>query len=680
MEQAQGEFEARGVSVQTADTRAALMQQFRENQSQKGSSGKHEITVVNIQRFCEDKTKVELVPYATDLQRIFIIDEAHRGYNLKGSFLANLLDADKNAIKIALTGTPLLKEERESCRVFGDYIHTYYYDKSIQDGYTLKIIREDIETSYKEKLTEIYEKLETLVEKKDIKKSQIVEHDSYVKELLKYIITDLNNFRQIHADNSLGGMIICETSEQARKLTAYFDEIQNELNKTTSYKSNLKCALILHDSDDKEIRKQHIKDFKKNMTVDILIVFNMLLTGFDANRLKRLYFSRKLKDHNLLQAITRVNRPYKANRYGYIIDFADIKKNFDETNQAYLKELNRFNETDKPDSDSIDIFKHIIEDKEILIKRMNEIKQVLFSYTTDNLEEFSSEISAIEDKTKLVNLKKILEEARDSCNIVRAFGDDELKEKFKRMNIFNLPQMISEVARHINLINQKDIFKHSDETQVLVNETMKDISFSFNKIGEAEMKLIAGGMELEDKWRKTISLFVENMDHDDPEYITLHEAFIQRFKEKGFVINSIEEFEQHSKALDEIITKLEELKNRNKVLINKYKGDAKFARVHKRIREENIKRREKKEQAIVSDFDEDILVVLMNIKTDIDQKVYDRNDILKKDAYFEQTVMQQITIGMNKLSISTERADRTFIRDKISREYLEQYNSIYPAA
>lgn len=51
----------------------------------------------------------------------------------------------------------------------------------------------------------------------------------------------------------------------------------------------------------------------------------MLLTGFDAPRLKRLYFGRKLKDHNLLQAITRVNRPYKDNHYGYVIDFANIK-------------------------------------------------------------------------------------------------------------------------------------------------------------------------------------------------------------------------------------------------------------------------------------------------------------------------------------------------------------------
>ena len=97
---------------------------------------------------------------------------------------------------------------------------------------------------------------------------------------MRYIITDLKQFRIVKGDNTLGGMVICETSEQARKLYAYFDEIQNELNKNSSNTYYLKAGLILHDSDDKETRKQIIKDFKKNMTVDILIVFNMLLTGF----------------------------------------------------------------------------------------------------------------------------------------------------------------------------------------------------------------------------------------------------------------------------------------------------------------------------------------------------------------------------------------------------------------
>ncbi|MBP3745949.1 MAG: type I restriction endonuclease subunit R, partial [Ruminococcus sp.] len=396
LEQASQEFEARGLVVKTANSRAELMEQFRNNQAQEGNSGQQEITVVNIQRFAEDKERVTLPSYATNLQRIFIIDEAHRGYNPKGSFLANLFDADENSIKIALTGTPLLADERESWKVFGSYFHTYYYDKSIQDGYTLKIIREDIETKYKEKLSAIYEKLETLVQKKDIKRDQIVEHDSYVKELTRYIISDLKRFRTIQGDDTLGGMVICETSEQARKIFAFFDDVQRELNADSSQPSHFKAGLILHDSDDKDTRKQIVKDFKKNMTIDILIVFNMLLTGFDAPRLKRLYFGRKLKDHNLLQAITRVNRPYKDNKYGYIIDFADIKSNFEQTNEAYLKELNRFNDPNEVGAgNATDTFTQVIEDKDALVQQMREVRQVLFDYTTDNVEEFSSEISTI---------------------------------------------------------------------------------------------------------------------------------------------------------------------------------------------------------------------------------------------------------------------------------------------
>lgn len=681
LEQASQEFEARGIEVKTANTRSELMEQFRNNQAQEGNSGQAEITVVNIQRFAEDKEKVKLPAYATNLQRIFIIDEAHRGYNPTGSFLANLFDADENSIKIALTGTPLLKEERASWKVFGEYFHTYYYDKSIQDGYTLKIIREDIETSYRDKLSEIYEKLETLVQKKDIKKSQIIEHDTYVKELLRYIISDLKQFRLIQGDDSLGGMVICETSEQARKLFAYFDEVQDDLNKTASKKSQFKVGLILHDSDDKETRKQIVKDFKKNMTIDILIVFNMLLTGFDAPRLKRLYFGRKLKDHNLLQAITRVNRPYKDNRYGYIIDFADIKSNFEQTNEAYMQELARFNDPDETgEGNETDTFMQVIEDKEALIHQMREVRQTLFNYTTDNVEEFSSEISTIEDKMELLKLRKILVAARDCCNVVRTFGDDELKETFAHLEITKLPQMISEVQHAIDNINQKEAFEGDDATKQLVNEAMEDISFNFSKIGEEEMKLISGGIELQEKWQKTIHAFTENMDQEDPEFITLREAFMQRFKEHGFVVGSIDEFNQHSKALDEVLKKLTELQKKNTVLLRKYKGDAKFARVHKRIREENEHRISQGKNPLVSIYDESIMDVLLAIKEDIDQKVYDRNDILKKDAYFEQTVMTQIRLGMDKLGVSSAREDRVFIQSRIARQYLNQYSETYPAA
>lgn len=675
LEQATQEFEARGLLVSTANTRAELLDQFRTNQAQHGASGQAEITVVNIQRFSEDKEKVKIIDYATNLQRIFILDEAHRGYKPGGCFLANLFEADKDAIKIALTGTPLLKEERASCNVFGDYLHTYYYDKSIADGYTLKIIREDIETSYKERLTQVYNKLDTLVEIREIKKSEIIQHDNYINELLRYVINDLTRFRDAQGDNTLGGMIICETSTQAGKLYEHFDQIQKEINP----KFNLKAGLILHDYEDKETRKQIVKDFKKNMTVDILIVYNMLLTGFDAPRLKRLYFGRKLKDHNLLQAITRVNRPYKDMRYGFLIDFADIKRNFDETNEAYLQELNKFNDVDETgEGNATDTFTQIIEDNDEIINQMKQIRQILFEYTYDNAEEFSSEISTEENKSVLLELKYALTSAKNMANIVRTFGDEDLKKRFEMFEITKLPELLSEVQHRIDIINQKEAFNISEETKVLINEAMMDIEFNFSKIGQEEMHLISGGIELKEKWQYTIKSFTQNIDQDDPEFISLREAFIERFKEHGFVVDTIAKYNEETKALDDIIKRLQDLQKRNDALLKKYKGDQKFARVHKRVRDVNNERVVKGQKPMFSFLDDEIMTILNIIKEDIDNKVYDRNDILKKDTYFSRTVMSLINGCLYHFpQIQPEMEDYKFIQTKISQQYINQYNTQY---
>ena len=702
LEQATQEFEARGLVVSTANSRTELMAQFRSNQAQQGVSGQAEITVVNIQRFAEDKEKVCINDYATNLQRIFILDEAHRGYKPGGCFLANLFDADTDAVKIALTGTPLLKEERASCKVFGNYLHTYYYDKSIADGYTLKIIREDIETSYKERLSDVYDKLETLVQKKDIRKSEIIEHPSYVNELARYIMMDLKEFRKIQGDDTLGGMVICETSEQARRLYDVFQEEwqkyqpkpikiklsdgsyvvgEPEVDYNSKYRP-LKAGIILHDTDDKETRKQIVKDFKKNMTVDILIVFNMLLTGFDAPRLKRLYFGRKLKDHNLLQAITRVNRPYPGMRYGFVIDFADIKRNFQETNEAYLQELNRFNDVDETGEEAVtDTFTQVIEDKEEILKQMKKVRQTLFDYSYDNAEEFSSEISTEEDKAVLLDLKQALESAKNMTNIVRTFGDEEMKEQFAKLEITKLPQLLSEVQRRIGIINQKEAFSIGDETKMLINEAMMDIEFTFSKIGQEELRIVGGKEAIMERWQRTITSFTQNFDQDDPEFISLRDAFMERFKEHGFVIDSIAKFNEETQALDEIIGRLQDLQKRNNVLLKKYKGDEKFARVHKRIREVNKQREDKGQKPMFSFLDEEIAAILNIIKEDVDAKVYDRNDILKKDAYFGRTVMALINGCLFHFpQIKPEMEDYKFIQTRISQQYINQYNATYGIA
>lgn len=690
LEQASQEFAARGLQVHTANTRKELMAQFKELTAYDGNSGKDEITVVNIQRFAEDKSEVEIPSYNVKLQRVFIMDEAHRSYNPKGSFLANLFGADKDSIKIALTGTPLIGAERSSRDIFGSYINTYYYDKSIQDGYTLKIIREDIETSYKSKihkvLTELENKqkekdkasgvkksLDELAEERNLHKQQIIEHTKYVKELTEYIVDDIVKFRILRDDQSLAGMVICETSGQAKKMFELFDGICEE----KGY--NLKAGLILHDQDDKETRKQVIANFKKNGTVDILIVFNMLLTGFDAPRLKRLYFGRKLVGHNLLQAITRVNRPYKTLQYGFVIDFADIKRNFEETNEEYMHELNKFSGNVDEEGEVMDVgtdlYRQVMEDSEMLIEQMKHVHDTLMYFTIDNAEEFDQQISEIDELDKLHNIRSVLETARDTYNLVNTFGNDEIKETFKKMSIEKLPLLLQNINRRINAVNIQRAITGEDAGRVDLNEVMMQIEFDFSKIGEDELRIIDGGSELVNIKNMVVQTFTDIMDPEDKQYLSLLDQFKKIMSEHGFKTESMASYNEQKKALNEIHTKLKQLQQRNKAILSRYNSDSKFLRIHKRILEYN---EENTQKPLISKSEFEICNFLRQLKEAIDQKVYDKNDILKQDEFFAGTVAEQIVTYIESIpNVTYEYDDILFIQERVVKQYVNEYREYY---
>jgi type I restriction enzyme R subunit len=139
--QAGKEFKSRGLVVHNVNSREEFARDIKKTSAIHNHSGKPEITVVNIQKFQDDPDVVSLNDYDVSIQRIYFLDEVHRSYNPEGSFLANLKESDPNAIKIGLTGTPLLGTDYNSKALFGDYIHKYYYNASIADGYTLRLIR-----------------------------------------------------------------------------------------------------------------------------------------------------------------------------------------------------------------------------------------------------------------------------------------------------------------------------------------------------------------------------------------------------------------------------------------------------------------------------------------------------------------------------------------------------------
>ena len=690
MEQASDEFAARGLIVHNAKSRDELMQDISNRDIINNNEGKLEITVVNIQKFKEDKAKVNVDDsYNTRLQRMFFIDEAHRGYNPTGSFLANLLEADKNAVKIALTGTPLLKEERESWRVFGDYIHTYYYDKSIADGYTCKLMREPVETIYKEKIENILDKLagEVKVKKSDVDRNKIMEHDSYLNALLDYIISDFRRFRKEQNDEMVGAMIVCRTNPQARELYRLWQERFSYANKINqqreiqvgiaaepmlqygNYKP-LVASLILHDEGDKTERKEYIEGFKKLQEVDVLIVNKMLLTGFDAPRLKKLYLGRSLDGHDLLQALTRVNRPYRDFKYGYVVDFVNIKENFDATNDRYLRELNRTSdESGEPHTENI--ANDILVSKEDVEAKIKEVKSVLFNFTTDNMEEFRKEIDEIESKDSLYELRNVLSDAKAIINQVRSFGDEETKKKLASLPLGTIPTLITEVTHRIERINLFENTEHKADVSGIINVALSELEFEFKKGIPEELRIIVN--DIRERCERVQAEFEANFDTKEDRYVILADEFREYFRKKGFVPQTTEEAKASIRYMDEVMKKIREINRRNNVLKRKYKGDERFVRIHKRIEEQNQKR----ERPIISSQEYEIAENLAKMKDEIDRRLFLDINILDNVPAFQQDVLAIIGKELLSMNIRAELKDRKYINNLITTEYLQQRNYAY---
>ena len=507
--QASEEFAARGIHVERVSSKEDFIKNIKTIGAS-NNSGEDSITVVNIQKFTEESV-ARKSDYDVDVQRIYFLDEAHRSYNPKGSFLANLMASDRDAVMIALTGTPLIGHGYNTKDVFGDYIHKYYYNRSIADGYTLKLIREGIKTEYRTKMQSILESLET--EKGSLVKKDVYAHPKYVSALVEYIV----------------------------------------------------------------------EDFKKGK-IDLLVVYNMLLTGFDAPRLKKQYLGRVIREHNLLQTLTRVNRPYKTFRYGYVVDFADIRSEFDKTNKAYFEELQ------SELGDEFEKYRNIFKSQEEIEQDLKNIQDKLFLYATDNAELFSRQITALDDKSELLSLRQALDNYKELINIMKLFGYDELEKKF---TLDRLRAMLTEVNNRISIINLKQNMQNSEDMTELLNTALDQIEFHFRKVSESEMVIADQFQDVLEKTRREME---RSLDPKDPEYVSLLDELKRIFKKKNIEELTAEEMKEHIQDLERIRKAAAQQNLRDQMLCSKYGNDAKYMRTHKRLRTPNKTEKQSKQQ------------------------------------------------------------------------------------
>ena len=649
-DQAFKEFIKRGLKVKRINNPREL------NQKQDG----YDVAVVNIQKFKDDSDLTDRSGYDLNRQNIYFIDEAHRSYNERGSYLPNLYQADTNAIKIALTGTPLItykkdgktKESHATTRdIFGDYIHKYYYNQSIDDGFTLRLMREDIETSYKDNLRAVNEE----IQRGDLSKEDIFAHPHYVEPMLDFILEDFNRARDlVFDDQSIGGMIVCDSSKQARELEKQLEE------RRKAGTTNLTSALILHDEGDKEEKKEKVDAYKEGK-IDLIIVYSMLLTGFDAPRLKRLYLGRKIKAHNLLQTLTRVNRPYKDYLFGYVVDFADISKEFDKTNRAYLEELNQEYDTTLTEENGEDVFGSLFVPAEEISQELSKTERILMDYPTSNLEFFSQSIDDIKDRKQLNELRKALESVKQYYNIARLLGYDHLIKQIDIAQIATLLNVISRRLLTLSLIDKPDDFS----SRTLLNLAMSETSFSFVKIAEEELRLAAN--DLEDLKRRVAGGIIKQRDEKDPEWVFLYEEFQRIMKkhliygQEGYTMENIKEIQ---KEYEDLFRSVENHCTHMRRLTMNFGGDEMAARSYKHVTNSTM----------VSEYPA-VYHVIKDSKVVLDHKIGQNQGVLDNEDFFKKLIREVARISMKTNQSASDLTRQVFndIVESLFEGYEEEY-------
>lgn len=568
LRQANIEFSNRGLSVKICKNKKEFTSELNKTLSTNiTSESTGEICVVNIQKF-EGEIPEAKNEYNAKVQRIFFIDEAHRSYSSTGEFFKNLMICDTDAVYIALTGTPLLSKKERSNLKFGDYIHKYFYDKSIADGYTLRIKKENIDTVARK---EIKKNLD--LEEHELKQKNVFESDAYVNALGKFIEKDFNNFRLQNNDKSIGGMIVCRSNPQAAKVYEWFKQ-----------NSKLNTGLVITANDDPKqakINKNNQLEFRNTLTPDILIVNMMLTTGYDVKRLKKMYLLRGPHAQSLLQTISRVNRPYKSPcgktyKYGYIVDFVDIEKEYDRTIEAYIKELEADMNENGENEGSLN---GLIIDKEDINKKyhkyVNDLEDII---STDNLERFSKQLINL-NKDTLLKIRRLLNGMKEcytefvlsrAMEYVEQIDYDKVKKLLRttqeRINFINLST---------NTVNMMDVISNEEIVEILYEFIKTKITImNLGEIAENNPKL----QRFFDVVREIQNEIKNNKNKDDIEVRKLDELLQKIFNDLS--ISDLENIDEITDELLDALKRARDINYENERLSQIYGGNYSFVKTY----------------------------------------------------------------------------------------------------
>jgi type I restriction enzyme R subunit len=433
----------------------------------KASSGKNLIELLQsgvsvITTIINKFEKVKNEKVRLDDENIFVlVDESHRSQS--GDMSRAMNNVLVNSCYIGFTGTPLMKQEKNSFAKFGGEIHRYTIDQAVKDKAILPLLYEGRIASQwitdKNTMDNRFDKISKNLseeQKLDLKKKWARFQKVASSEIrLEMIAEDIaRHFKAEIKGTEFKAMFATSSKYEAVKYHELFKE----------YHPHIKSAVVISKPDSREADEEDTEDnkvfinaywnklmqrygteelyldkIKDNFIVgdevDLLIVVDKLLTGFDAPKAGYLYIDKELKEHNLLQAIARVNRLYDGKDFGFIIDYRGLLGELDKALTTYSS-LSGFNEKDIA-SAVIDIKEEIAR-----VKTHYTNLQELFLVVKNKLDQESYQVYlADENKRKqfydyLSQYARALKIALSSDKLANIFNDDEVKDFKEKMRFY----------------------------------------------------------------------------------------------------------------------------------------------------------------------------------------------------------------------------------------------------
>jgi len=442
---------------------------------------------------------------------LIMVDEAHR---TQGSDMGdNLFEAFPNAARVAFTGTPLKTERhggRQTVKRFGEYIDTYKLMDAVADGATLQILYEGrtANTALRDK-AEFDQAFEDLFEERSaadllaIKKKygatgDILEAESRIgaiaRDLVGHYIDNIlpNGFKaQVVCHSKLAAVryqralrkALAERLERERAKAVPDDDLIRRI-------AFLKVAVVVSSDATNEAaeitaaRREatqlnavesfckpfNLDDYDKvNTGVAFLVVCDMLLTGFDAPIEQVMYIDKRLKEHNLLQAIARVNRVTHGKQRGFIVDYIGLANHLTDALKIYANE----------DMEDLQAgFKNLTSELPILEERYRRLLQHFQGLGVHDIEAFlTGTLGSPEDDARVVH------KAVDALEAIKARADFEV---YLKKFLMSLDLILPGAAGHI----YRGPARRLGYLMRMAKERFKDDSIDFAGVGEKVATLI----------------------------------------------------------------------------------------------------------------------------------------------------------------------------------------------